>query len=62
MERKKYYIHLEQFYCFNFSVLVFFEQQVDNFTDLKNQVLNLVEEHNKWLQEELLKPKYDYDY
>ena len=33
-----------------------------DYENLKNQVLNLVEEHNKWLQEDLLKPKYDYDY
>ena len=32
-----------------------------DYENLKSQVLSLVEEHNKWLQEELLKPKYDYD-
>ena len=32
-----------------------------DYENLKSQVLSLVEEHNKGLQEELLKPKYDYD-
>lgn len=32
-----------------------------DYEHLKSQVLKLVEDHNKWLQEDLLKPKYDYN-
>jgi hypothetical protein len=30
-----------------------------DYENLKSQVLSIVEEHNKWLQDELLKPNYD---